>query len=124
MYTCPSCGARSISFVRKWLSWSAAPARCSGCGVSCAIALVDASAILVGATLLVTLCGFAAAAVHAAYPHVAGVALAIAYYFWRQHRGPLMVIAQEETKTAKRSSRLLLLAFLFPKLFLLGRRRQ
>jgi uncharacterized iron-regulated membrane protein len=45
------------------------------------------------------------------------MALAVAYYFWRQHRAPLMVITQEETRTAKRSSRLTLLALLFPSFF-------
>jgi hypothetical protein len=39
------------------------------------------------------------------------------YYFWCQHRAPLMIITQEETKTAKRSARLGLLALLFPSFF-------
>ena len=103
--------------MHKWLSWSAAPARCSACGAQCAIAVVDASGILVGAAALVTACGFVAAAVGAAYPLLIGTAFAVAYYVWRQHRAPLMVIAREETRTAKRSARLGLLALLFPNFY-------
>jgi hypothetical protein len=103
--------------MHKWLSWSAAPARCRACGAQSAIAVVDASGILVGATVLVTACGFVAAAVHAAYPLLIGMALAVAHYFWRQHRAALMVITQEETRTAKRSARLTLLALVFPSFF-------
>jgi hypothetical protein len=114
MYACPSCASRSITFLHKWLSWSAAPAKCSHCGAGCAIAIVDASGIAVAAALFVTFSGFVAVAVHAVYPLLAGVLLATGYYFWRQHRARLMPITAQETATARRSGWVALVAWLLP----------
>lgn len=117
MCACPNCGAHSISFIRKWLSWSAAPARCNSCGSASAIPIVDASGVLVAAVLVITAGGFLAAAVGSIYPVLLTVVLAVGYYFWRQHRAPLMVITPEESRVAKRSARLSLLVLLFPGFF-------
>jgi uncharacterized membrane protein YbhN (UPF0104 family) len=72
---------------------------------------------LVAATLLVTVSGFVAAAVNAVYPLAFGVAFAVAYYFWRQHRAQLSTVPPQETATAKRSAWLGFLALLFPSFF-------
>jgi hypothetical protein len=117
MYCCPACGARSITFMQKWWSWSASPAPCKVCGKGCAIAIVDSSGIQVAAILLVTAGGFFALALQSRYPLCLGVALAVAYYLWRQHRAPLMVITEAEAKTAKRSAWIGLLVALFPSFF-------
>jgi hypothetical protein len=114
MYACPSCASRCITFLHKWLSWSAAPAKCSHCGAACAISIDDASGIVVAAALFVTLSGFAAMAMHSIYPVLAGAFLAVGYYFWRQHRAPLMLITAQETATARRSGWIAILASLFP----------
>jgi uncharacterized iron-regulated membrane protein len=71
----------------------------------------------VAATVLVTLCGFAAAAVGAAYPLALGLGLAVGYYFWRQHRAQLSVVSPQEASTAKRSAWVGMLALLFPSFF-------
>lgn len=117
MYHCPSCRAQSITFMRKWLSWSASPARCRTCGKGCAIPIVDASETLAASAVVVTLCGFAAVAVQATYPLVLGLGVAVGYYFWRQHRAQLVPITEAELQTAKRSSWLALLVALFPGTF-------
>jgi 4-hydroxybenzoate polyprenyltransferase len=113
MYQCPSCAGRSITFMHKWLASSAAPARCNRCGCGSAIAIVDASGTLVAATLLITASGFVAAAVNAVYPLALGAVLAVAYYFWRQHRAQLRIVPQQETATAKRSGWVAFLALIF-----------
>lgn len=117
MYACPRCRASTISFLHKWLSWSAQPARCSGCGRSCAIAIVDASGILVVAALLITGSGFAAIATHAYWPVVMGVLSATVFYFWRQHRARLVIVTEAESKAAKKSALAIFLCSLFPGLF-------
>ncbi|MDN3918847.1 hypothetical protein [Roseateles violae] len=69
---------------------------------------------MAAAILLMTLGGFAAVAVHAAYPLLIGAALAVGYYFLRQHRAPLMPITPDETRTAKRSAWAAFLTLLIP----------
>ena len=69
------------------------------------------------ATVLVTLSGFAAAAVGAVYPLLIGFGLAVAYYFWRQHRAQLNVVSPQEISTAKRSAWVGMLTQLFPSFF-------
>lgn len=117
LYYCPSCGAQSITFMRKWLSWAASPARCSACRKGCAIPIVDASGTLAASAVFVTLCGFAAVALQAIYPLLLGLSVAAAYYFWRQHRVQLVPVTDEELQTAKRSAWLALLVALFPSTF-------
>ncbi len=84
---------------------------------TCAIAIVDASGILVLAVLLITVSGFAAVAIHAAWPVLAGLVSAIAFYFWRQHRAQLLIVTSEETEMAKKSAFALWLLSVFPGLF-------
>jgi hypothetical protein len=117
MYTCPSCKQATISYARKWLSWSAAPARCVECGESSAIAIADASGYLVASLVLVTLSGFAAVWVQGAWPLALGVSMAGVYYFWRQHTAPLLVVTGQEQRVASRSAWLGLLIAVFPSWF-------
>jgi hypothetical protein len=117
MYQCPNCERETVSFLRKWWSSAAAPATCAICGSRSAITSVDASGILVGATVVVTLCGFLAAVVRSGYPLLLGVCAAVFYYFWMQHCASLVHISEREFKTARRSNALMLLAAVFPSLF-------
>lgn len=117
MYQCPSCERETISFLRKWWSSSAAPATCSNCGSRWAIATIDASGILVAATLVVTVGGLSAALARSGYPLLLAACAAVLYYFWKQHRAKLVRISEKEFKAAKRSSALMLLAAVFPSLF-------
>jgi hypothetical protein len=64
--------------------------------------------------MLVTFGGFAAVALHAIYPLLVGLLLAAGYYFWRQHRAPLVLITPQETTVAKRSAWLAFIVWLFP----------
>jgi hypothetical protein len=114
MYACPTCDSISVTFMSKWLSSSAAPARCDNCGSSCAIAIFDAAGAVAAAAVLVTLSGFGAIALHAAYPLAIGVVLAVGYYFLRQHRARLIPITSHETTAAKRSTWAAIIALLFP----------
>jgi hypothetical protein len=117
MYACPSCSSSSIAFVAKWLSSSAAPAECHTCGKQCAIAIVDASGTVAASALLITACGFIAVALHSVFPLLTGVVLAVAFYFWRQHKAPLFAVTQAEAQNAKRSAWLSCLMMLFPSMF-------
>lgn len=117
MYPCPSCRSRSITYLRKWLSWSSLPATCSKCGQPCAIAIADSSGFLVGTIFLATLSGFVAVWLQALWPWVSGLAMAVAYYFWRQHTAGLAVVSAHEQQVAKRSAWVALLVSLFPAWF-------
>lgn len=103
MYACPSCGQKTISLFRKWRAVAALPARCSSCGQSSAILIVDSTGVVVAAAVLTTLGGFTAVWLQSLWPLIAGLACAIIYYFWRQHTAQLAVVTGNEERTAKRS---------------------
>jgi uncharacterized membrane protein len=66
---------------------------------------------------MLTLCGFIAVAVHAAYPLLLGGVAVVAFYFWRQHRARLVVVSEAAAKLANRSAWAMLLLWIFPSLF-------
>ncbi len=67
--------------------------------------------------VVTTAAGFAAIALSAGWPLLLGFLGALIYYFWQQHRSPLVLITDREQVVAKRSSWVMLLASLFPILF-------
>ena len=69
------------------------------------------------AAVLVTLFGFAAAAVKSVLPLLLGLCLVALHYFWQQHRAKLIRISDEEFRLAKRTNTLMLCAAIFPSLF-------
>lgn len=117
MYSCPSCGKPALTFLKKWLSWSACPARCHECGKVCAISIADSSLYLVISTVMLTVSGFAAVWLHSVLPLLAGALVSVGHYFWRQHTAPVVVVSEEENTVAKRSAVLGLLLALFPSFF-------
>jgi uncharacterized membrane protein YuzA (DUF378 family) len=117
MYPCPHCQQPTIGFMRKWLSWRAAPAQCPKCtGCSC-IAAGTASAILATCAVVATLVGFAAAALQAVYPLILGGAGIAVFYAWCQHRAKLLRISEAEQKSARRPALVMLLLVFFPGFF-------
>ena len=83
----------------------------------CCIAIVNSAGIFAAAAVFITLSGFLAVVAHGFYPLGLGILLAVAFYFWRQHRAALVVVTDRENRTAKRSGWVMLLAALFPSLF-------
>lgn len=110
MYACPSCGQKTISLFRKWRAVAALPARCSSCGQSSAILIVDSAGIVVTAVVLATLGGFAAVWFQSPWPLIVGLVCALGHYCWRQHTALLSVVTVNEERTAKRSGWIELLA--------------
>ena len=103
--------------MHKWLSWSAAPAKCSACGAGCCIATVDSSGVASGCLLSLTLFGFAAVAVQAVYPLAIGFVLAVLIYFYSVHRAKLVHVSPAEMQTAERSAILMVFLWFFPGFF-------
>ena len=117
MYPCPSCRSHSISFRRKWLSWSSLPAGCAVCGRASAIAIAESSGVLVAGLLVATLGGFAAVWLQTVGPLLVSMAIAAGYYFWRQHTAELVAVSEHEQAVAQRSAWVVLLASVFPAWF-------
>ena len=117
MYSCPVCSEKTIGFPRKWLSSSSNPAMCSRCGAGSAIRVADAAGYLAGSFVLLTPTGFAVVWLHSFLVAVLGLVVTVCWYLWRQHKATLVVVAESEQRTAKRSAWLAVLACLVPSLF-------
>lgn len=109
MYACPNCRSSTIGFISKWRSRPALPVMCRACGAHACIATVDASAALALAAVLVTLSGFASVALGTLLPLASGLAVAVAWYVWRQHRAALVRVSKQELANARRSDWLTML---------------
>lgn len=101
MYACPTCGALTISYFRKWLSYPTLPARCSACH-SCSHAQRRSGGLgIVVAALVITACGFAAVAIGSGWPLLVGVFSALGFYLWHWHRVSLEPLSAEEVAAAR-----------------------
>ena len=117
MYTCPACGATTIGLVRKWLSRPALPAQCASCGAFSTAHANSSGVGLVAGCVLSTLSGFAAVALHAAWPFVLGVLLSVIFYAWHWHGVRLELVLPADVTAAKRRGTAGALAVLLATLF-------
>jgi len=101
MYACPSCHEPTIGYFRKWLSYPAIPARCSRCGAYSHSYRLSRGVGVVVAAVVVTLCGFAAIAVHSAVPLLLGLAISLMFYAWHWHRVQLELLSPEAVAAAR-----------------------
>ncbi|HPT50278.1 MAG TPA: hypothetical protein PLS67_14360 [Accumulibacter sp.] len=104
MSRCPSCHGRTISLWHKWWGCSAFPARCANCGAPCVVPSSRSSGIALACVLFVTMCGFAAAALHAVSPLSIGASAALFFYVRRWYLFELQVISAENISRAQKES--------------------
>ena len=93
MYTCPSCHAKTLRFLDKWLARETRPSRCSACGALCFVSSVRSSGILVTSILLFAGTGLLAVAASSATALAIGSLVVVALHALRWHRAPLEPIA-------------------------------
>jgi hypothetical protein len=101
MYACPGCHERTIGYFRKWLSCPPLPARCSRCHAYSHADRTSPGLGLVVAATVITLCGFAAIAVHSPVPLLVGLAASVLYYLWHWHRVQLELVSAEAVAAAR-----------------------
>lgn len=75
MYACPICGAPSISFFRKWLSYPTLPACCPACKSHSHAHRSSGGVGVVVAALLITVFGVVASALQSGRPLLFGIAV-------------------------------------------------
>jgi hypothetical protein len=117
MYKCPTCSASNISFFRKWLSYPALPAYCKACKSYSHAQRTSGGVGVVVAALVITVFGFAAAALQSGWPLLLGIAIALAYNVWRVDSLQLEPLSPELVSTARKTESMswiiLLIAFVF-----------
>jgi uncharacterized protein (DUF983 family) len=117
MYNCPICGTPNINFFRKWLSYPALPAFCKACKSYSHAQRTSGGVGLVVAVLVITVFGFAAAALQSGWPLLVGIAIALAYYIWRVDSIHLEPLSPELVSKARKAETMtwftVLMAFLF-----------
>jgi hypothetical protein len=114
MYACPCCKEKTVRFAAKWLSSRVFPAKCSSCLQLCFAPGSPGGTLLVVNALLLTLVGFAAMYWHEPFLLLAGLATALALWFFRLHLQPLLLLSGEEVASARKAEGVsLLLVLLF-----------